>query len=142
MADVTTQQAADFVKLIGSSASGLNTNPADVSANGDLGTIDGLSGGGTQVFLAIVTANTPVELKCGASRLNNRKLITFQATTSDFYWGYTNAVTGGPTGSGTLINKGATAKWSIDPAAATQAQIWLVAIVSSASGGGKATESP
>lgn len=140
MADLNDLQAAGSTKVVGSDSSGVETNYLNVTSNGDVNVVDGISGGGTQGLLSVPTANTPVEVKVGASRLSNRKLVTFQAVDADFYWGYSNTVTAGTSGSGTLIKKNATAVWSIDPSAVTPAQIWVVCDSSGKSG--KVTESP
>lgn len=112
------------------------TNVASVTANQDLSVQDGLSGGGLDGALSVPTANTAIEVKVGGSRLANRKYVSFQATSHDFYWGFSNAVT---TSTGELIKKGATARWAVDPTG-TAAQFWVVCAHSSASG--RVKESP
>lgn len=116
------------------------TNTLAITSNGDASVSDGLSGGGLAVLLSVPTLNVPIEVKCGASLLTNRKLVTFQAVDSDFYWGYANTVTAGTSGSGTLIKKGATAMWAVDPTASSQLRVWIVCSTSSKNG--KVTESP
>lgn len=137
MADLTTLQAAETVKLVGSDSTGLETNPLAITANGDAAVVDGLSGGGLQGALSVPTAGTAVEVKVGVSRLTNRKLVTFQATDADFFWGYANTVTAA---NGSVIKKGATATWAIDPTATVQCQIWVVCATSTKNG--RVTESP
>lgn len=113
------------------------TNNASVTAGGDLTVNDGLSGGGLDGSLSVPTAGTAVEVKVGGSRLANRKFVSFQATSHDFFWGFSNTVT---TANGELIKKGATARWAIDASAAVPTQIWVVC--ASASASGRAKESP
>lgn len=108
------------------------TSTVSVSTGGDLGVVDGLSGGGLMILQTFTTANTAIEIKCGASRLTGRKLVTFQAVNADFYWGYANTVTSGAAGNGTKIAKGATARWSVDPSAAVPFQVWAISATASA----------
>ena len=127
--------------LTGVNAAGVPTgNFGGVSVNGDLSVSDGISGGGVNGLLTATTANIAVEVKVGGSALANRKLLTFQAVDADFYWGYSNAVTSGASGNGTLIKKGATAKWQIDPTSVTAVTIYVISVTASAHG--KVTESP
>ena len=129
MADLTDIQAAGSTKIIGSDATGLETTPMAVSANGDAGVADGISGPGLQAGLTATTANVAVQLMVGASPLSNRKSVTCQPISADFYWGYTNAVT---TSSGTLIRKESFTAWACDPTATTPIQIWIVSATASA----------
>lgn len=50
-----------------------------------------LDGPGDQTALAVST--TPVELKVGASVLEDRKVVTIQPLDGDVYFGYTTGVT-------------------------------------------------
>lgn len=139
MADLDSISATEAVRLVGSSSNGAEQTPIKSTNIGDMTVSDGLSGGGLFALLSVPTANTPVEVKVGASRLTDRKLITFQAVDADFYWGYANTVTAGVAGSGTLLKKGATARWAANPAGATPLQIWVVCATATKTG--KVTES-
>lgn len=120
MADLTDLQAAETVKIVGSSASGVETNAAQVTINGDIKTADGLRNGGAFGNLNLVTANTPYEAKVGVSKLSSRKLLTVHAL-DDMYWGYSNAVT---TSNGTPLFKNQSITFAIEPDSTFE--VWLV----------------
>lgn len=52
----------------------------------------GILPGGLQGNLTLTTANTPYEVKVGASALSNRSVITILPMDADMYWGYDNTV--------------------------------------------------
>lgn len=47
---------------------------------------------GPAVYGAISVTSTPIELKVGASVLDERKVVTFQPLDGDIYYGYDNSV--------------------------------------------------
>jgi hypothetical protein len=53
----------------------------------------GIKAPGIQGNVSIPTANTPVEVKVGAGRLTNRRMVTVQPLQANTYWGYTSGVT-------------------------------------------------
>lgn len=92
MADLTNNEAAQTVKIVGADNTGLETTPVNSSVNGDLQTADLLVSSGVQG--AITVGTSAVEAKVGATVLSNRKLLTvFNNSNSTIYWGYTSAVT-------------------------------------------------
>jgi hypothetical protein len=111
------------------------TKQASVSINGDVGTADGLSGGGVNGNLTLTTANTAYEAKVGVSRQAFRKSLTITAL-DDMYWGYSNAVT---TANGTPLYKNQQIVFSIDPNDSSF-QVWLVASANTKNA--RITESP
>jgi hypothetical protein len=94
---------------------------------------DNLTAGGVQGVLNLTTANTAYELKVGANRLANRKLVTALSEDAVIYWGYTNSVT---VATGSPIFKNQFYSWPMDDAGS----IWLVC--SSANKDVRITESP
>jgi hypothetical protein len=134
MADLTDGQAAQTVKIVGSSSAGVEDNFAGVAANQNLKAQDGLKNGGVQGNLILTTGGTAYEAKVGGSKLPGRKSLTITAL-DDMYWGYTNAVT---TSSGTPLYKNQQAVFAID--SDSTFEIWLVA--SGSSKNARITESP
>lgn len=68
--------------------------------SGNLNYIDVLNSEG--VYSSLTVGTSPVELKVGASPIENRQAITMQANDNAIYWGYSNSVT---TTTGTRIFK-------------------------------------
>lgn len=131
MADLTDIQAAGSTKIIGSDATGLETNPVNATANGGLhtnlrdasGNEIGVQGNqlktadilnaGTGVQGALTVGTSAVPIRVGGSNLALRKLITLHNNSLvTIYWGYTNAVT---TSTGTPIYAGQADGWSVGP---------------------------
>lgn len=98
-----------------------NSNTANVSANNDLQTNDGLKSGGVYGNLVLTTANTSYQVKVGSGLLANRKLVTMQAVDADMYWGYDTSVT---TSTGTLLANGGFVSFSCK--ATGSFDVWLV----------------
>lgn len=136
MADLTGAQAELPVGITGLSSTGVPTNTVSGSANGDLGVSDGLSSGGLQGALTLTTANTSYEVKVGATRLANRKSVSFCPLTAGIYWGYTSAVT---TATGTPMFLNGFQEWSLD---ATDANATIYVVCATAAVTGRVTESP
>lgn len=93
MADINDINAAQSVKIIGSDPTGVETFPAKVSPNQNLGVDDTSNNGGVHGALSVST--TPIEAKVGGSVLSNRKNLTiFNNSNSGrtLYWGYSNTV--------------------------------------------------
>lgn len=86
--DLTDIQAAQAVKIIGADTSGVETVPAKVSANQDLGVGDVLDNGGLDATIALTT--TPVEGKVGASAKVGRKYFIMEALATNVKWGFSN----------------------------------------------------
>lgn len=88
MADLSDINAAQAVKVVGSSSSGVEQTPVKSSANGDLGVGDVLDNGGLDTVLALTT--TPVEGKVGVSAKANRKYFIMEALDNGVKWGFSN----------------------------------------------------
>lgn len=136
MADISKVQAELPVGITGLSSAGIPTTPVSGSTNGDLGVSDGLSSGGTQGAITLTTANTAIEVKVGASRLTNRKSVTFTPLAAGIYWGYTSAVT---TATGTPLFINGFTEWSLD---ATDASAAIFVVCATAGVTGRVTECP
>jgi len=108
MADLDNLQASQSVKIAGADSSGNETTFVNATTSGEIRASDVLNlGTGGQSQLNVGT--TAVEVKVGASRLTNRKLVTlYNNSNSILYWGYSNTVT---TASGTHIVKGQFISW-------------------------------
>jgi len=101
MADLSDIEAAQAVKVVGSSANGTEQTPIQSNANGKIHTSDLSDNGGVEGVLTVGT--TAVELKVGATALANRVSVTISNTsTAVLYWGRTAGVT---TATGTPIYK-------------------------------------
>ena len=74
---------------------------------------------GPGVHGAISVTSTPVELKVGASVLEERTIVTMKPLNGDIYYGYSNAVT---VATGTLVKKGQF--WPLE--AGDSLSVWLV----------------
>ncbi len=86
MADLTDNQSAQSVKIIGADTAGVETTPARVTPNQDLGAVDTVN---TSALSSQITlSTTPVELRVGASRLVNRKYIWMEALDNNIKWGF------------------------------------------------------
>lgn len=120
MADLTDIQAAQTVKLVGSSPFGTESTPVKSSSNGDLGSSDIVDT--TGLYGTITVGTSPVEVKVGASPLNSRKLLTLDNTSNTtFYWGYNNSIT--TSAFAGRIFKDQQASWAVGP----NVSIWIVA---------------
>lgn len=92
MADLTDIQAAETVKIVGSSSSGVEATPVESTVNGDLTVADIVDTGG--VHGAVSVSTTAVAARVGGSNLAARKNLTlFNNGTATVYWGYANTVT-------------------------------------------------
>jgi hypothetical protein len=86
MADLTDLQAAGSTKIVGSDATGTETNPVKATTLGEIQAVDvpnqtGLSG-------VVNLTTTAVEGKVGGATMVNRKYIEMQAISSNVKWGY------------------------------------------------------
>lgn len=90
MGDATEINATEIVRITGSQADGTETNPVGSSGNGELWIRDTLDNGGLDTVLSL-PANTPVEIKVGASRKTLRKYVIIEALTTGVKWGFTNS---------------------------------------------------
>lgn len=107
MADLNDMQAAQTVKLAGASSSGNETSFIGATNTGNIKSAD-IINEGTGVEGVLVVGLTAVEVKVGASKLANRKLLTLYNNSGNriFYWGYTSSVTvttGTPIAASTFI---------------------------------------
>lgn len=119
MADLNETQAAQAVKIIGSSSSGIENTPVTASSNGELQISDISNNGGVHGSLTVGTS--AVEAKVGGSALANRKTLTiFNNSNADIYFGYSNTVT---TAIGTPIFKSQFAEFEVGPSTT----VWLIA---------------
>lgn len=118
MADLTSIQATEAVRVVGSDATGSETNPVNSTSGGaiytnlrnnagtEIGTVSNpvltsqlLDGSGVQGALSVGTS--AVAARVGGSNLTNRKsLSVWNNGVVTIYWGFTNAVT---TSSGTPL---------------------------------------
>jgi hypothetical protein len=108
MADLTDNQAAQTIKIVGADSAGVEQTPVASSSSGELKTQDILNlGTGTQAALTVGTS--AVEVKVGGSPLSNRKLVTlYNNSNTTIYWGFTSGVT---TSTGTPIFKNQLYTW-------------------------------
>jgi len=90
MADLTDIQAAQSVKLIGSSTSGAESTPVRATANGDIGTADVLFSAVAQGSISLAPADPAFEVKVGGSPLTNRKLLYIQCQGGNMTFGFTS----------------------------------------------------
>lgn len=86
MADLSSIQATDAVRVVGSNSSGLELTPVRSSGSGDLGSVDTCNVSGLSGTIALTTV--AVELKVGVSRLTDRKYIWLQALDNNIFWGF------------------------------------------------------
>jgi hypothetical protein len=136
MAVLGFKETSQLTSIVGTDSNGIETNYVNATVNGDLGVVDGISGGGVFGNISLTTANTAYEVKVGASRLTNRKLITVVCIDADVYWGYSSSVT---TTNGFPLFKNQIATWEIDPTDSST-QVWVVC--SQASKNLRVTEAP
>ena len=88
MGDLTSLQAAEATKIVGSSTDGTETNPVNVSANFEILGCDRLNNGGTAISKNFTT--TPQEIMVGASVLTERKCVLIQPS-AKVWFGFTNS---------------------------------------------------
>lgn len=86
--------------------------PVDVEGSSGLATT------GLQDSIALI-ANTPVEVKVGATKLTGRKLATIQPTNGSIFFGFNSLVT---TTTGTEIFKSQTAAFDVTDTG----EVWIV----------------
>lgn len=89
MSDLSDLQASGSTKVVGSDATGLETNPLGVYASGDLQSADLLNSTVSQGTISVPTG-TAVAARVGASNLTLRKLIMIQALTSNMSYGFSS----------------------------------------------------
>lgn len=88
MADLTDLQAAQTIKVVGASSSGIETNAVNATANGDLQSADLLNVSVVQTTINVTTS--AVEAKVGGSNLTNRKMIIIQVQTGNMTYGFSS----------------------------------------------------
>ena len=88
MADLSDLQAAQTAKIVGSDATGVETNAAKVSSNQDLGTSDVLTIAAVTTTLALTIAAS--EGKVGGAALANRKYFIMEALDTNIKWGFSS----------------------------------------------------
>jgi hypothetical protein len=86
MADLNNIQSAGSTIIVGSDASGLETNPVKATSLGEIQAVDVPNQTGLSGLVALTT--TAVEGKVGVSTMPNRKYIEMQAISSNVKWGY------------------------------------------------------
>lgn len=86
---------------------------------------DGARSGGLYGNVSLPTANVPVEVKIGATKLNGRRTVVICAIDSDIYWGFDNLVS---SSNGMPVPKGTT--FSVELGGGLIA-VWVVATTSS-----------
>lgn len=87
MADLTELQAAQTIKLVGSTTTGAESTYAKVTPNQEIGATDTVNTSATSTTINLTT--TAVELKVGANILVNRKYIWLQGLENNIKWGFT-----------------------------------------------------
>jgi hypothetical protein len=90
MADIQDIDAAQTVKVVGSSTDGTEQTPVSSTPNGELKIADTHNNGGLDTTIS-VTSGSPVELKVGATRLANRKYVIMEALDTGIKWGFSNS---------------------------------------------------
>ena len=85
----------------------------------DLGVLNGPA----SAPAAVSVGTSPVELKAGASRYGERRVVTFQPTDGDIYFAYSDDGVGLTTSTGLLIRKGQL----VSLEASDQIGVWAVA---------------
>lgn len=98
---------------------GINT--AAITSNGEVKVVNGLRSGGTYGVLSIPLADTPVEVKIGASRLANRKSLMISITTTGLFLGLDSSVT---VSNGIPLTSGQMLQFDCDPDG--NFEVWLV----------------
>lgn len=89
MADIGDIEAAQSIKVIGAEADGTETTPVGSTLNGDGLAADILNNGGLDVELSI-SAGVAQEVKIGASRMANRKMVVMYAKEINLIWGFSS----------------------------------------------------
>ena len=108
MADLTGLQATEATRVVGSTASGVETNPLNVTTVGDAQVVD--KSDTSYVSLRFTVTTTEVEAKVGGSALSGRKeLVIFNDGNKDLYYGPTGVTSSGST-KGILIPSGGDAR--------------------------------
>lgn len=91
--------------------SDIPTNKVKVTDDQKLTNVDIINGEGVQASLTIGT--TAVEVKVGATPIDNRKEVTlYNNSNNTIYWGFTSAVT---TATGTPVEKKEFISWRVGP---------------------------
>jgi hypothetical protein len=78
MADLTNLQAAETVKIAGADAAGVETNFVNASGSHEMFVHDVWRTSGVEATLSLTT--TAQEIKVGASKLTDRKMLILSAT--------------------------------------------------------------
>lgn len=117
MADLNDVQSAEPVKIVGSDANGIESNPVNASSNGELLTNDRVNT--SAVYNQISIGTTAVAARVGASNLVERKVIHITPKSNGLYWGYNNSVT---TTTGTKMFKDSTYTFKYGP----NITVWLI----------------
>lgn len=86
MADLTELQAAQTIKLVGSSTTGVESTYAKVTPNQEIGASDTVNTAAVSTTVPLTTI--AVELKVGVARLSDRKYTWMQALDSNIKWGF------------------------------------------------------
>lgn len=86
MADLNNIEAAGSTIIVGSDATGLETNPVRATTLGEIQAVDVPNQTGLSGLVALTTV--AVEGKVGVSTMTNRKYIEMQAISSNVKWGY------------------------------------------------------
>lgn len=89
MADLDGIEAAQSVKIMGSEADGTEETPVGSTGLGEFHVVEKLLDAGLDDEISI-TAGTPVEVKVGASRKTDRKVVIVQPTDGKIKWGFSN----------------------------------------------------
>lgn len=88
MGDISDIDAAQSVKLIGSSSDGTEQAPVGSTTNGEVLASDTANSGGLDAVLNLTT--TPQEGKVSTSVKSDRKYIVMQALDKNVKWGFSN----------------------------------------------------
>ncbi len=88
MADLSDLQAAQTIKIAGSSSTGVESTYVGSTLTGEIKAADILNVSVAQAILVVNATGSPVEVKAGASRLTNRKSVMIQAQGTNVVYGF------------------------------------------------------
>lgn len=89
MADLDGIEAAQSVKIIGSEADGTEETPVGSTGLREILVVEKILDSGLDDEISI-TAGTPVEVKVGASRKTDRKVVIILPIDGKIKWGFSN----------------------------------------------------
>ena len=88
MSDLDFKDATNPIIVVGSTATGLETNPMDVSAKREAYTNDAIRASSLDSVVSLTTS--AVELKVGVSALADRKYLIIEGLSANIKWGFSS----------------------------------------------------